>query len=303
MMPARTSSFFEQQKLIVRDFKRFLSKIKILYFHNFSLTPPVLIHTMGKVGSVTVTKSLYETIDCPIYHIHLLSNEGINHVEELYRLLPDPSFSNTLTLSKILRSKIDREGIENSRWRIITLTRDLLSIEVSDIFQNLDIKRSHLLDSKSNVKLDKVFEELHQRSHNFNELESFRCNWFDREIAGVFGVDIFAYPFSYTDGYTIISQDNVEILIIRLEDLDRCGSMAISKFLNLDRPIELITTNIATRKKFGNEYSFIKNNLSLSKVICEKYYSTKYMKHFYSESERKSFIENWSSKKTQVIVT
>ncbi len=46
-----------------------------IHLKNWNKKPPILIYTMGKVGSMTVYQSLKEAkLGNPVYHIHFLTD-------------------------------------------------------------------------------------------------------------------------------------------------------------------------------------------------------------------------------------
>lgn len=264
--------------------KKLQRELKILNIglQDFTLNPPILVYQSGKVGSSTITDSLLQAkLKNPIYHVHLLSDEGLN------------SPRGKPKLGKALRRKIDAHGgIAAINWKIISLTRDPIAIALSALFQSIGMgKRNDL--SKHNGEIDKilVLEELYRNLEDFDR--SYFCTWFDRELKTVFDVDVFTYPFNYDRGYSIIKQNNIEVLVIRLEDLNSFGNKALMEFLNLDNPIDLVPKNVGDKKTYADTYEYVKNNISVPLDICHKIYSSKYSSHFYNSSQQEKFISKW----------
>lgn len=268
--------------------KKLQRELKILNIglRDFTLNPPILVFQSGKVGSSTVASSLTQAkLKNPIYHVHRLSEKGIN------------SPGAKPKLGRALRRKIDAHGgISSIDWKIISLTRDPIAIAVSALFQSIGIgRRNDLLQKNGEIDKILVLEELYRNLENFDQ--SYFCTWFDRELKTVFDVDAFAYPFDHNQGYTIIKQNNVDVLIIRLEDLNNHGSCAIAEFLNLDSPVALKSANVASTKKYADAYRDIKKSISLPVDICQKVYSSKYTSHFYDSAQQEKFIQNWTQKR------
>jgi hypothetical protein len=274
--------------------KNFVQRLKIK-LQDFRTTPPILIYQMSKVGSSTVTRSLkYIDSSQPVYSIHQLSHEGIKLAEERFRSVGNTDIPDVLKLSKVLRKKIDRNGgIQGIPWKVITLVRDPIALNISVLFQNPKQHQPHLIDENNQFKTQEAMEKLQSNFKRFSD-KSLMVTWFDREIKTVFGIDIYAYPFNKEAGYIILRQDNVELLVMRLEDLNRCGDKALSKFLHLTSPFQLLSANISQEKEFSEEYQFIKENILIPRNICENVYSTRLVRHFYSETEIEQFIKKWS---------
>ncbi|GAB4523062.1 MAG: hypothetical protein Tsb0014_00230 [Pleurocapsa sp.] len=269
------------QKKLRRELKLFN-----IQFQDFTKTSPILVYQSGKVGSSTVVDSLQALkIKHPIYHVHYLAPDSLTDQN-----LGKPKFS------KALRSKIDSyENITTINWKIISLTRDPIAAAISSLFQKIGNSQNNVF-LKENGEIDKslVFEELSSSLKNFSN--SNFCNWFDRELKTVFNIDIFQYPFNFDDGYILVKHKNIDLLVIRLEDLNRSGGQALANFLNLTNPVPIISSNIGNTKRYKNTYKQVKQNISISQEICNKIYNSKYATHFYSQQEILKFTQKWSKK-------
>jgi len=128
----------------------------------------------------------------------------------------------------------------------------------------------------------------------YNPEKNYACRWFDMEIKGMFGLDVFAHPFDTAKGFSIIQHGNVDLLILRLEDLNRSFGEAVSQFLELDVPIELIRSNVRSEQKRGTTYEQVRQELTLRDSVCRKIYASTYARHFYSTAEIDQLIQKWS---------
>jgi hypothetical protein len=270
---------------IKKKFQRELKLLNIQY-KNFEKIPPILVYQSGKVGSSTVVDSLKALrLKNPVYHLHYLSHE----------LLAKEGIGK-LRFSKALRSKIDSyKNIEDINWKIITLTRDPIAIAISSLFQNIGINQQENISSNNNeMDISAIFEHLENNLKSFRESEF--CLWFDRELKIVFNIDVFDYPFDCDLGYSIIKQGNIELLIIRLENLNSSGGQALSTFLNLPEPVPIISSNVGSKKKYRDTYKFVKDNLTVDSQVCNLIYSSNYVQHFYSKQQIAEFTDKWSKK-------
>lgn len=118
--------------------------------------------------------------------------------------------------------------------------------------------------------------------------------WFNRELRTVFDIGVFAAPFPVETGHAVYSKGNVEALVIRLEDLSEKGPEAISNFLGLDEQLVLKQRNVRAQSVASEAYQRVKEEVSLSLPLCKKIYSSKFVKHFYSEDMTNKFTLHWT---------
>ena len=265
---------------------------------------PILIYQMGKVGSSTIRSSLDDiVIDRPIYHCHFLTKERIAKTEadrkkffrsERYSYLKRPWLNEFL--AKQLKS-----GLKGRKWKVITLTREAVSRNLSTFFENLDFKvidegrryeiSSHyykiaptIVEHNSHDVLIKLFfEKVNHDSPN---------QFFDFEIKRMLGVDVLASEFPKSKGYQIYKGDLADVLLIRLEDLNRVASEAISEFLGIHR-FRLLNSNIGTKKNYALVYKNFKNIIALPDDYLTRIYGSRYMRHFYTADEIETFERRW----------
>jgi hypothetical protein len=196
-----------------------------------------------------------------------------------------------LKASKRLLDKIERSpGLE---VKVITLVREPIARDISDFFQNIR-RHPRLVDTGGEICRLAAMEHLLQRFRAFDESTDYACNWFDRELKQVFGVDVYAHPFSYKEGYTILTEGNVSVLLLRLEDLDRCFSQAIGAFLGLERALSPAQSNLRARAEHAEAYRYVLDNIAVPRPVCVRIYSSRHAKHFYSKDARDKLISRWS---------
>ncbi|MBW3021035.1 putative capsular polysaccharide synthesis family protein [Candidatus Woesearchaeota archaeon] len=172
---------------------------------------------------------------------------------------------------------------------IITLVRDILSQNVSYFFQKHS-KFLNDLSGKNNLSIEEL-QSVYLNKDLIYTLPRF-INWFDSELKVVTGIDVFSYDFDISKGYSIIKKDNVNLLIIRMEDLNCVFSEAINQFLGVH--LELKNSNQSENKKYSELYSEFKNTLNFNQELISQAYNSKLMKHFYSQEEIDSFMIKWN---------
>lgn len=255
----------------------------------------VIIYQMGKVGSTTIHKAL-EAADLPfpIYKVHFLSDEGMAHGETFHQKTLKVPWESTphIQTSRLLRDKISSDP--SARWQIITLVREPIGRELSEFFQYVHSLYPELLDEQGEIDKKRALRMLRTKFMFYKPESSYTARWFDMEIKQMFGIDVYDHPFDRKAGYTVIKQGNVELLTLRLEDLDDTFMPAVTPFLNVETPIPLARSNVRSEQKRGDAYREIIEDFKVRPAICERIYASKYATHFYSEAERAQFAQKWS---------
>ena len=278
----------------IKNFKSGLWRVRQRLIHVFMpwlglFHPPVVIYSMGKVGSTSVQTTLEKLhLPNPIFHIHFLSWNTLNTLEESSRSLGH--YAGHIEAGKYLRAFADRTW-GRVRWKIITLVREPVGREISDLFENLYVfpQLEHLsgddLAQASILHLQGVLAD-------FIETDDYACKWFDRELKHVFGFDVYTADFDPLKGYAIYSAQHADILLIRLEDLSRCGAQALQTFLGI-QSLQMETANVGEQKLNRQVYRQVVKSISFSNAVLEKIYNSRYARHFYSDAEILAFKERW----------
>jgi len=261
--------------------KEYLSKIFylryfIFYVKNISIRKNkiTLVYSRGKTGTTTVYNSLLNHCS-KIFQIHTLNKKIIDERLRKLKELKSP-YPSSIIGSKYLSSRIGSFDSVN----IITVVRDPISIEISSYFQN-------------KVKFDFSFKSQDElinylRNRNFED-----GTWFDNEIKEVIGIDVFNKEFDKKTGYSVIENDNIRVLVLKLERINDVGESALSEFTS--KKIHLVKSNVAKEKKYVDEYLATKKNFTVPKEILDYVYNSKYVRHFYTDKEIEKFKVKWSS--------
>jgi len=256
---------------------------------NFS----IIVFHMGNAGSKAVQESLirsYESLGLSmnVYHSHILC--GFDEAEEIIhreRLNPEQKLA-AINQGRELRKMIDVSG--DRQWKIISVVRDPVARNIGAFFQALE---EHIPDWKQRyadgkLTIDDVQKAFLNAGSSHTELD----RWFDEQLLPVSGVDIFAEAFPRDTGYKIYDHDSkMPVLVIRWEDLERIGGLALQEFLGLGN-IELIDGYTGGEEESADLYRLFKQN-GLPDRYLQEVYSTKYVKTFYTETEIARFCVNW----------
>ncbi len=265
---------------------------------------PIILFQMGKVGSKTIRKSLEAlNLNMPVYHSHLLTKKRIADTEQKRKKFFRTSRQSYLQrpwLNLFLRKQID-EGLDGKKWKIITLTREPIARNIATFFENLEVRqisatnKYELRSDYYNIKpiiiglddvhrlVDFFFDKLNHDSP---------LEFFDRELKSVFGVDVYATEFQKKEGYKIYKDEKADVLLIRLENLNECAGAAFKEFLDIDN-FRLFKENIGANKVYAPLYKKFKREIILPDSYRDKFYNSKFMRHFYTEKEIKNFMAMW----------
>lgn len=267
---------------------------------------PVVIFQMGKVGSTSILLSLEKaTPDTPLYRVHTLSKQGLMEMEQAYfgdtpkllrrSLLPE---TRHVYLGHFLHGVL-KKGTSSRKWKFITLVRDPIARNVSEFFYSVDTTKHdpYLPDFYKQYHADEITPDfLLRRFVQVFALNSpgylLPLNWFDDEFKPVLGIDVYSYEFPKSKGYQVIRKDHVEVLILKLEKLSSVVSEAIAEFLGLS-DFTVVKANTARQKQYYPAYEQFMRHVNLAPSYVESMYSSKYMRHFYSEEEIAAFSTTW----------
>lgn len=249
----------------------------------------ILIYQPGKVGSVTVCNSLSK-VGVNITHVHMLKDHYI------YDLIPElawkPDKQELEMICESSASCIEKIKKEEKN-KIITLVREPISRDYSLFFYHLKELYQYGYLSKSDSIADACMEGMIRRA-TLNGIckYGYEFEWFNHELKEVFGVDVYDYAFDKEKGYTVIEQENIQVLVIKLEKLDELEQV-IGDFCCV-KNFKLYNANEASKNDYYQLYSSIKETIKIPREIISMYYDhNKYMDHFYTEEEKKAFMNEW----------
>jgi hypothetical protein len=273
----------------------------------FKERPPLLIYTMGKVGSSSVLHSLkLLDLDRPLYHLHSLAPEPLRELEaELEPAFPDPQ--SLVSLHHVWRCQYVVDKLARhpeNKMQAISLIRDPLARNLSNFFQHIHVEplpatiagqRWKLVSSFFDFEIVAGEEDLGELIEVYfrKEWHDFPALWIDRELGGVLGIDIFASPFPRDAGYAIYHSPRADLLLIRLRDLNRCASTAIQEFLHLDA-FKLVNANVGETKAYVDVYRAFKTQITFPESFLDRTYNSGFVKHCYSEAERQELRAQWT---------
>ena len=239
---------------------------------------PTFVYQMGKVGSSTVAKSLDRLPGSdPVVHLHQLSPDKVQRSIEALRRNPGYLHEHVVTSSVLVSKQLD--------WgcfpcRIITLTREPVGRAVSFAFQDWKRQLPEVSDLQ-NLEVDRMIDLVMEKL----QPDAFHADpgqWFERELKSVFGIDVMSVPYDFEQGYVTISQGPVDVLVLRMEDLNRAMEAGLAALFDMpEQDIEMKRSNVGQKKKYADLLAEVKERLILPLSTSERIWNTDYAKHFY----------------------
>ncbi len=265
----------------------------------------VLVYQMGKVGSSSVVKSL-KAKDIYSFNVHTFNRENLRRTEYQFKKLWVPNGPLPFTLwDQQFFARFIRKTKYKHRIKIITLIRDPVARNISHFFQypNMILEQTpsgyyissirygyeKLLTERS---IPKELPKLYYKNMDNHDLPLL---WFDKELKTNFGIDVFDCVFPKERGYKIYSNDRADVLLIKLEMLDKVFGQSFSDFLNVGA-IELLHENIGSKKKSASLYRNFLSFFKLSDDYLDRFYNSKFVSHFYTIEEVELFRQKWRLK-------
>lgn len=264
-------------------FGAYLLKFKLLDFKN---KKPIIILTPGKTGSSSVYYTLKKSIRIyNVFHIHYFTSSSIDNAKQNHLISDRKSVPLHLIVSELLLNKIKNY---KGTLKIITILREPISRSISSFFQNIDfymnsIEYPNLIINES--KSIKIIEKL--ISSSVDEINI----WINTEIRENFNIDIYKSDFT-ENKFIIYKNGKIELLLLRVEDLNNVFENATKEFLNLNKGLSLMNYNIGFKKYYSSQYKSIQNKIRLNDEIIDKIFSSKYISHFY-KNDINQLIKNY----------
>lgn len=248
----------------------------------------VLVYQNGKVGSSTVSKSLQES-GIENAHIHRFFFKK-DVVGELIFGKEEEEFIYASNFLNFQSPKYVRAVKDEMKYKkIITLVREPISVDLSTVFQWI-----------GNGTSDRFFKKWISQGKTFGEvvselmvrIQDRQAEWFNYELKELSRIDVYSYPFNKEKGYTIISENGIELLLLKMENLNDLTNI-IQNFVNAEQ-FELLNENIGKNKDYAHLYKEIKKKIELPKEYVEYYYNNNlFMNHFYLKEEQSRFLDIW----------
>lgn len=264
----------------------------------------LLVHTMGKVGSTTISASLRARgirQSALMFQPHFVSEEGRAFAERLaidgvggWERLVKKERSGFLR-NRLLDRELTRMRAQGERVRVITMVRDPVATNLSGLFHN-HIWWPAELKARCGRPTGDCLAALRQHflDHYPHDVPN---TWFDMEVRHLYDVDVYAEPFDLERGYAIYHSAFADVLLLKLEKLNQCATEAFHAFMGFDG-FQLVESNTAEDKSYADLYKAFRHEMRLPADYLDAMYSTRFAAHFYTAGELTALRRKWSADNT-----
>lgn len=278
--------------------RHFYPIVNLFYFVKFKFIkfnqPPIIILTPGKVGSSSVYYTLKKKLNRPVYHVHYLTPKSIVDAEKIHLNSDRKSRPLHLIVAKHLIKKLSQK---KQKMHLITIVREPVGREISAFFQNTEFLKNTIERHDLSLNETAAREILYNKLKNnfIADLES----WFQREFKEPYNIDIFSTcKFDKNREYNIFNNEQLRLLVLRMESLSHAFPKALKEFLNFKDEISLENYNIGDQKHYSKSYAKIKKNLQLNHDVLECILNSRYVSSFYADY-KSEIIAKYSPKSSQ----
>jgi putative capsular polysaccharide synthesis protein len=272
--------------------RRGRNTIASLESHLRTHDPMLLVHQMGRAGSMTTVNSLRGAgITLPVYHTHWLHPRNVEKRLARFRDVAESGHPLNVRVGRRISDELQRVGPARRDWKLVTVFREPVARNISVFFLSIevfveDFARRHARGELDNAQLLSIF--LREFPHDQPLV------WFDMEMAEMFGVDVYRQPFPHEQGYQVLRNDRVDLLLIKVEALNACYRSAFAHFLGVNVP-ELAQTHVTEKDPSRPMYQDFIRDTVLPDEYLDRMYQSAFARHFYSDAELARFRRKWST--------
>lgn len=232
--------------------------------------PDVVICTMGKVGSTSISTTLREAgVTCfDIHHLDPVKLGAllVRHFQNRDHGIVPPNIVESIGARNALVRRRNRDEIT----RIITCVREPVARNISAVFQNLPIRHK---DDPATV--ERIVSEYNVASAD---------DWFTQDFEPATGLDLLGMAHDRSAGVFRYANRLFDVLLLKLETTDEVKSQALSEFL--DRPITIQRMNDSRDKWYYGMYTEqIKRARLIPGAFARRCLDLRYFRAFYSDKE------------------
>jgi Putative capsular polysaccharide synthesis protein len=264
-----------------------------------------IVFSGPKVGGSTVATTLHRHpgIRPEASHIHFLSDAGLKYVENLIERFRWHTrihiWQEHLTYARGLRAMLAlnraiRRGGMSALVRkpyLVAGVREPMAQYLSLIFET---------SWQYADKPDELTTETVRAWMTDDPWRRVCDDWLRDEMAGMFGLDVYARPFPTGCGWDVYENDEARLLVIRQENLDQLPE-ALGELFGLDPAGFVIhSLNEAANKNYAEHYRMLKRSFKLTEREQEAVYDTPHVRHFYTDGEIARFKKQWGTTPSNV---
>jgi hypothetical protein len=253
--------------------------------------PIILVHQLGRAGSMSMVNTLRAmNTGMDVYHTHWLNADSLARRTRQFANASESDIPYNVRVSLAITRDLTKEEIAGYPWRIVSIIREPVGRNISAFFLSLHrFVESPLAEYKSGRLSNQMLLDKFLRDFPHQE----PLVWFDREVRDVFGLDAYVTPFSWEQGYCMLTHDPLKMLIVRVEDLNRAYQDMLEAMFAV-RPEVLVNTHISSEDEdYADIYKKFLAEVSLPKDYLDSMYQSQYARHFYSPGEIDGYYKKW----------
>ena len=252
--------------------------------------PPVLVYTVGKVGSTALGDAIEATTGRPVINVHRVT-PAARRAAEAERALESLAGRAHEDWSGAFAHAMFRAGNGRRRgsWDVVTGVRDPVALQVSLFFQ-IGLECGHFTADEQRLGVEP--NELGRRFAAFSSSLA-GSDWFRDELRPTTGIDVYATDFPWAEGVQLIEQPPFRLLVVRREDLKERGAKALGMFLDTPGSVLLPSSNVGATKAYGALYQTFVDQVRLPAELLDRCYCEPFVRHFYSSSEIAAMRRRW----------
>lgn len=239
----------------------------------------ILVYQPAKVGSFSIYQSLKkEKIPCA--HIHRIADTDRENTS-YYARYPE--------LYKLWRTVLP----EKKPLKIITMVRDPIGRSVSGMFQCIYQNCISGIQTGMSLYDNAVSCIVHDADYGKN---GYMFEWFHEELEKTTGIDIYKYDFNKEEGYGIINENGIDILILVMEKMNQ-NIDVLREFVGREKMqnFTLLRQNVGSEKNYRFLYKDIVKSLQIPSRVLDFYYKgNSGMDHFYTKEDIEQFCRRYN---------
>jgi FkbM family methyltransferase len=160
------------------------------------------------------------------------------------------------------------------RWKFITAAREPVSAALSAYCEH-----------------DRgTFDDLREYVETY--IDYLVEHFFFDQFRDTIGLDVYSKPFDRESGFQVIHGARAEALLLRFEDLPSVFGSAVEAYFGISG-LDLPWRENSSEAPESDLYRKLSDSFRLTRDVLDKVYSSRYVRHFYSDDEIARFFERW----------
>ena len=236
---------------------------------------PILVFTMGKVGTESIVRALRKS-GANVYKAHNLRKDVLQQRIEKARARNKEPKTDLMALEFVdkIRPNVDR-------IKTITIVRESVGRNISGFFQTL--WRHGIEPPFNDVEVESLIKLFFDK-FNHERPDKWFCHDFETQT----GVKPFAFGFDPSVGYHRLSSDKYDILFMQIELGNKILGELISDFVGLK--VDVIHEHKGIDKTYGQLYNDFKRTMEFPREYLINLMESRVMQSFYSEEQRQHIV-------------